>query len=357
MSKKRRELRTLNVEHRTSNGRAFGVRRSPFAVRRLLLFGLLFSIWILLNTACSPRSADTVVVYCSVDQVHSEPILKEFEKRTGVRVQAVYDSEAVKTVGLVNRLRMEANNPRADLFWNNEIMRTHQLAEEGVCEEPKPFAARVRVLIYNTDLVKPEDAPQSILDLADPKWKGRAAMAYPMFGTTATHAAALFAVWGEAKAKAYFESLKANDVRIYEGNSTACEQVGLGHCSIGITDTDDFWERKSRGLPIAMVYPDQTANDGNDPLGCCVIPNTVAIVRGARQPDLAGQLADYLLSKEVERKLAFGPSRQIPMLGDDVPVPEGVRRIHELKVMEFDAERVAAAGRIAAEFLPQVFTR
>jgi iron(III) transport system substrate-binding protein len=268
----------------------------------------------------------------------------------------------VKTVGLVNRLRAEAKNPQADLFWNNEVMRTHQLHAEGVCEKPTPFAARVRVLVYNTDLVKAEDAPQSILDLADPKWKGKVAMAYPMFGTTATHAAALFALWGDDKAKAYFESLKANDVRIYEGNSTACEQVALGHCAIGITDTDDFWERKAKGMPIAMVYPDQepsvlSPQSSSLSLGCCVIPNTVALIQGGKRPDLAKRLADWLLTTKVEEKLAFGPSRQIPMLGSDVPVPEGVLRLSELKVMEFDAEKVAAAFPRSAEFLPKVFTR
>jgi iron(III) transport system substrate-binding protein len=298
-----------------------------------------------------------VVIYCSVDQTHSEPILKEFEKATGIRVKAVYDSEAVKTVGLVNRLRAEAKHPQADVFWNNEMMRTYQLAAEGVCETPAPFAARVRVLVYNTDLVKAEDAPQSILDLADPKWRGKAAMAYPMFGTTATHAAALFAVWGEERAKAYFESLKANDVRIYEGNSTACEQVALGHCAIGITDTDDFWERKARGMPLAMVYPDQSDSPSTPALGACVIPNTVALIKGARRPETAKRLADWLLTTKVEEKLAFGPSRQLPMLGGDVPVPEGVRRLSELRVMEFDVTRVAEAGPASSEFLRRTFLR
>src|SRR5439155_1664106 len=71
----------------------------------------------------------------SQDQVYAEPILKEFEQQTGIEVRAVYDSESVKTVGLVNRLIAEKGRPQCDLFWNNEDLRTRQLAAMGVFEK------------------------------------------------------------------------------------------------------------------------------------------------------------------------------------------------------------------------------
>ncbi|MBN1806662.1 MAG: hypothetical protein JW837_15545 [Sedimentisphaerales bacterium] len=73
-----------------------------------------------------------VVVYTSLDKVFSEPILKAFEKETGIKVLDVYDSEATKTTGLVNRLIAEKANPRADVFWNSEIGRTIVLKRKGV---------------------------------------------------------------------------------------------------------------------------------------------------------------------------------------------------------------------------------
>src|ERR1051326_9229542 len=68
-----------------------------------LLLVLSFSIL----AAFSLEAARTVVVYASQDQAYAEPILQDFTKRTGIKVRAVYDSEAVKTVGLANRLLAE----------------------------------------------------------------------------------------------------------------------------------------------------------------------------------------------------------------------------------------------------------
>src|SRR5262245_32124089 len=73
-----------------------------------------------------------VVAYVAQDQVYAEPIFKEVEKQTGIQVRAVYDSEAVKTVGLANRLLAEKNHPQCDVFWGNEEMRTRQLAAQEV---------------------------------------------------------------------------------------------------------------------------------------------------------------------------------------------------------------------------------
>ena len=73
-----------------------------------------------------------VVAYVSQDQIHAEALFAEFERETGLRVRAVYDSEAAKTVGLVNRLLAERNRPQCDVYWGGEELRTRQLAERGV---------------------------------------------------------------------------------------------------------------------------------------------------------------------------------------------------------------------------------
>src|SRR5258706_3743893 len=160
-------------------------------------------------------SQPEVVVYAALDREFSEPILQDFEKETGIRVLAKYDTEANKTVGLATAILQERNRPRCDLFWNNEVLQTLRLEKEGVLEvyrspsaEGFPaafvsqdghwhgFAARARVLVVNTKVVPPDQMPDSIQDLVDPKWKGKIAIAKPLFGTSATHAAVLFATWG-----------------------------------------------------------------------------------------------------------------------------------------------------------------
>src|SRR5580700_4973525 len=81
---------------------------------------------LLVMAGCGGKSPE-VVIYTSQDEVYAEPIFKDFEKETGIPVRAVYDSESVKTVGLVNRLIAESANPQCDVFWNNEEFRTRQL--------------------------------------------------------------------------------------------------------------------------------------------------------------------------------------------------------------------------------------
>ena len=153
------------------------------------------------RTTGSPQ----VVVYAALDREFSEPILKDFEKETGIRVRTKFDTESTKTVGLTQQIITESKaRTRCDLFWNNEILNTLRLDELGLLETTQPtqaksfpsefrssenrwfgFAARARVLIVNTNVVSAEEMPDSIYSLLDPKWKGKVAMAKPLFGTTA----------------------------------------------------------------------------------------------------------------------------------------------------------------------------
>src|SRR5262245_53632503 len=73
-----------------------------------------------------------VVLYCSTDDVIARPILEDFTRETGIHVKAEFDTEASKTVGLANRLKLERSDPRCDVFWNNEILQTVRLANAGV---------------------------------------------------------------------------------------------------------------------------------------------------------------------------------------------------------------------------------
>ena len=79
------------------------------------LVGLLAMLFLPVVGYFTKQSAPTVVIYASQDQVYAEPILKEFEQQTGLRVLAVHDSEAVKTVGLMNRLLAERARPQCDV--------------------------------------------------------------------------------------------------------------------------------------------------------------------------------------------------------------------------------------------------
>lgn len=318
---------------------------------------------------CVQTPVPEVVVYTSLDQTFSEPILRDFEQQTGVRVRAVYDTEATKTTGLVNRLLAEKAHPQADVFWNSEVIRTIVLKSKGVLapyDSPAArtipaefkdlegywtgFAARSRVLIANTASVSEGELPTSIFELADDKWRGAVGLAYPLFGTTATHAAALFAELGPDEAQSYFRRLKDNGVVIVDGNATAKDRVASGQLKVAFTDTDDANLAVQAGAPVKMIFPDR------DGVGTLVIPNTVALVANGPHPDRGRQLIDYLLSEEVERRLSSSGSLQMPVR-QAVEVPADVPKIQEIRSMQVDWERVAENVEPSAAFLQQLFVR
>ncbi len=178
----------------------------------------------------------------------------------------------------------------------------------------------------------------------------RSAIAKPLFGTTATHAACLFAAWGDAKAKEYFTDLKANGVQVLSGNKQVATAVGSGQAAFGLTDTDDAMGEIAAGSPVAIVYPDR------DPgaLGTLFIPNTLAVIKGAPHPEAARALADHLLSPEVEAALANGPGAQIPLL-KTTEVSARVETPRTVHAMPVDFEEAAALWDKVAAFLADEF--
>lgn len=330
----------------------------------LLALGMLCSL-----ADLSAQAQREVVVYTALDRNFSEPILAEFEQRTGIRAKPVYDTEATKTVGLYNRIVAERARPVCDVFWNNEIARTLALEREGLLvayhspsardipaawKSPQGlwtgFAARARVIICNTNRVKPEEMPDSIFDLLEPRWKGQATIALPLFGTTNTHAATLFSYLKPAPARHFFEQLKANDIKILAGNATVRDDVAAGILAWGLTDTDDAYGAILKGAPVKMIYPDQ------DGMGTLIIPNTLGLIAGGPNPEAGKALIDFLLLPEIEQKLAASPSAQIPVR-ESVPVPPHVTRISELREFRQPWERLPAALDEAHPFLSQIFLR
>ena len=300
------------------------------------------------------NAAGTVTVYVSTDRVFSEPVLSDYEKRSGVKVNAVYDTEETKSTGLANKLLAEKARPQADVFCSNEPVRTLVLKSRDVLASYRSpsaagipatlvdpdgywtgFSARLRVLAYNTKTISAKEAPQSIFELADPKWKGQVAIADPRFGSTSFHVAALYAVAGTEKMDDFFRRLKANNVRIVNGNSVVRDLVARGEVKVGLTDTDDVNVAIENGQSVGMVLPDR------DGLGVPVMPNMVSLIANAPHPEEARKLIDYLLSADVERQLARSDAVQIP-LHTGVPGPKNIPAIDTFKPMTLDFAKAAS---------------
>jgi iron(III) transport system substrate-binding protein len=178
--------------------------------------------------------------------------------------------------------------------------------------------------------------PNSIVSYADPRWRGKAVIANPLFGTTTTQVAALFVAWGDDRARAFMQSLHDNAVKVSASNGDSADLVARGEFGFSLVDSDDVVNRVGQHQPVEMIYPDQAANE----IGCLIVPNASVLIAGSPHPDAAKQLIDYLLSKETERKLAFSEAAQIP-LHPGVATPPQLRPIESIKVMNVHYPEVA----------------
>ncbi len=242
------------------------------------------------------KSRNQVILYTSQDQQFAEPILAEFTKQTGIKVRPVFDSEAVKTVGLANRLLAEAKHPQCDVWWSNEALRTRQLARRGVLETNSivEFGFRSRRMVINTNQLTLASAPKSLLELTNTAWRGKIALAYPMFGTTSAQFIALRRQWGVAGWEQWCRALAANRPFLVDGNSVVVKFVGRGEALIGLTDFDDIAAGQREGLPLVSLPLSEES---------VLIPNSVALVRGAPHSASAKKLAAFLASDAVAEKL------------------------------------------------------
>jgi len=331
------------------------LRQTKATLILILGLGLLLLGW---QSTHRPK----LVVYCAHDAEFAQSILDRFEKETGIPVIVKYDTEATKSLGLVEQIKADGAHPHCDVFWNNELLGTLDLAESNLLEPYQGsgwhripanlrdekgrwagFAARLRMKIHHTE--KPtrfEPQPYTtadghlLLDIdnafdgaspAPPKEKkyDRFAIAKPLYGTTLTHYAVLWDLWGADKLKFWHTEFRALGLREFAGNAMVRDAVASGECGAGYTDTDDYFEALDQKKPVAA---EPILVDGKHTI---CIPNTVAIIHGTQHLDDARKLADFLLSAQTELALARSASRQIPIGSlteqQKAQLPEQVRHL------------------------------
>jgi iron(III) transport system substrate-binding protein len=252
----------------------------------------LLGLMIILATGCAKR--EYVVLYTSQDQFYAEPILKEFTAATGIEVRTVFDTESAKTAALAHRLRAEKSNPQCDVFWSNEEMHMRLLVLDGVidADQVRTVGYRTREVVVNTNRVRAVELPKSIQEFAEERWREKVVLAYPLFGTTSAYFLALRQHWGEAKWREWCEAL-AQGTKVVDGNSIVVRLVGAGESEIGLTDSDDIEAGLRQNLPVGTHEVQERF----------LIPNTIAIVNGARRKEAAARLAEYLADDRTLQRL------------------------------------------------------
>ena len=276
----------------------------------------------------SKTPSGPVVLYTSVDEPYARSLVERFTRETGIDVTLVTDSEASKSVGLVEKLRAEKDDVRADVWWGNECFLTIGLADEGVltaydspaaADIPAPYkdpahrwagaVLRVRTLVSKPAADgRPPAARMN--DFLRPPLRGRIALARPTAGTTGGHVAALYVAWGKDRADAFFRGLHDNQVTLVGGNSVVAESVARGDFGLGVCDNDDAADAAANVGPLDAVLPDQAPGES----GTLAMPCAVGLVAGGPHPAAAKRLIDFLLSASVaqslvDQKFAWCPTR------------------------------------------------
>lgn len=257
-----------------------------------------------------------LIIYSGRSEALIKPLIEEFSKlHPNIKIALKSGSNSE----LANALIEEKANPQADLFLTTELMTVQKMADEGVFQPYEHAAAqavpaayrhpqglwigltlRGRVIMYNTELVKPEDAPKSILELTDPKWKGQIAAAGSTNGGMQAQVGAMRQLIGEEKTQAWLDGLKANDVTFFGGHTDVRKAVGAGEFKIGLVNHYYFYLQQAEKSPVGVVFPDQ----GEGQLGLIVNATAIGVVKGTKHKEAAEAFIDFLLSADGQADFA-----------------------------------------------------
>ena len=212
--------------------------------------------------------------------------------------------------------------------------------------DPDGMSALTRVWLsslgYNTNLVKPEDAPKSFADLLDPKWMGKMVKAHPAYsGTimTATFQIARDLGWG------YLEKLAKQKIMQVQSSTDPPKKLALGERAV-MADGNDYnvIQLKEAGQPVEVVYPAE---------GTPLVTGPSAVFASAPNPNAARLFQNWLHSLEAQQLLAdFARQHSVHPLAKEKP---GVRRLDEIKLWKDDPAGVEQMSEQIKARYAQIF--
>lgn len=308
-----------------------------------------------LPSAASQTPADEVqgklVIYSGRSEALIQPVLDAFKAKypqVEILLKAGSNSE------LANALLEEAANPVADIFITTELFTVQSLATQGVFQSYLPADAdqlpaefigqdqtwigltrRARVIMYNSELVSAQEAPTSIFDLTDAKWKGQIAAAGTTNGSMQAQIAAMRQLLGEEATEEWLKGLLANEVTFFGGHTDVRKAVGSGEFKIGLVNHYYFYLQQAEGSPVGIVFPDQ----GEGEIGLITNATAAGIVKGAHNLVAAQAFMDFLISPEGQ-KLFAELNYEYPLRAG-VPLRQGVQPLEGFRLAAVDVVKAA----------------
>ncbi|WP_010270565.1 ABC transporter substrate-binding protein [Paenibacillus senegalensis] len=272
----------------------------------------------------------------------NNPIVKEFQDRTGIEVQLISGG----TGEMLKRVQAEAGNPLGDVFWAGgadsleaykdyfEPYRTSEydnLVPEyvGSGDYWTPFAALPMVIMYNKDLVDEADAPKSWEDLLDEKWKGKIAFVDPAkSGSSYTQLVTMLTAFGKEDEGGwdYVRKLIENiDGKLLPSSSMVYKGVADKEFPVGVTLEEAALRYVEGGAPVGIMYPEE---------GTSAVPDGAAIIKDAKNMEEAKMFIDFLVGTDVQPMIQTEFNRR-SVRKDAAPI-EGIPAIEDIKLVDYD---------------------
>jgi iron(III) transport system substrate-binding protein len=312
-------------------------RRKPFILVSLLAFVALAL------SACgsSSHSGTTITLYNGQHEQTTAALVKAFERKTGIKVDVRTGDEAE----LGNQILQEGANSPADVFYTENTPVLETLREKGLLAPVSPstlaavpsrydssqgdwvgVSARVSVLVYNASQIAPSQLPSSILELAEPKWKGKVGFA-PSETDFQPLVTAVIRLDGIATAEKWLKGLQANS-KLYPDNETVVAQVNNGESAVGLIN-HYYWFRLRAELGPGGMHSALHYYAPGDP-GDLVDVSGAAVLRSSSHKAGAQAFLAFLVSRAGQETIAHSHSYEYP-LRPGVPPASGLRPFAQLR--------------------------
>ncbi len=291
-----------------------------------------------LVAAASPAAAGaggTLTVYSGRTPELIQPLLDEFSAESGIEIEARFGDSA----DLALLIDEEGDQTPADVFISQSPGATGYLdgqdrlrrIDQDVLDVVAPayrasdgrwvgVSGRVRVLVYNTDLVKPRDLPDSVFELTKPKYEDQVAVA-PTNGSFQDFVTAMRELEGEGRTKKWLAGMEANGARAYASNSAIVEAVARGEVPMGLVN--HYYAALAKAADPATPVENHVFEDQD--VGSVILVTAAAVVDQTDDRKAAEQFVRYLLSKSAQTHLAedefeYPLARGVKPLGDLPPL-------------------------------------
>ena len=258
---------------------------------------------------------EPLTIYCGRGESLVGPVVAAFEEETGIPVEVRYGG----TADLAAQILEEGDQSPADVYYGQDAGALGQLAAEGrlnplpasiLDRVPASFrdpggrwvgtTGRARVFVYNTELLTPEDLPDTIHGLTDSRWQGRIGWA-PTNGSFQAFVTAVRLLEGEDAAREWLQGVLANDPVAYPNNSAIYQAVADGEVELALSNHYYLFRFLVQHGP---EFAARTVSPRGGGAGGLINISGGGVVDTAANPEAAERFLDYLLTEAVQERFA-----------------------------------------------------